>query len=71
MNLTLPLTPAEEAKLLRIRKKAPVFHFTRTAYLADGKPVEFVSSTYRGDRCKVVSRLTRVGKLTVKGASRV
>ncbi len=53
---------AEEAKLLRIRKKAPVFHFTRTAFLADGKPIEFVSSTYRGDRCKVVSRLTRSGK---------
>jgi GntR family transcriptional regulator, N-acetylglucosamine utilization regulator len=56
---------ADEAKLLRIRKKAPVFHFTRTAYLADGKPVEFVSSTYRGDRCKVVSRLTRSGKSAV------
>lgn len=50
---------AEEAKLLRIRKGAPVFHFTRTAYLPGGEPAEFVSSTYRGDRCKVVSRLTR------------
>ena len=56
---------AEEARLLRIRNKAPVFHFTRTAYLADGKPVEFVSSTYRGDRCKVVSRLVRQKKSTI------
>jgi len=36
-----------------------VFRFTRTAYLHDGQPIEFVKSTYRGDRCKVVSRLTR------------
>ena len=50
---------SEESKLLRIRKGAPVFHFTRTAYLPGGEPAEFVSSTYRGDRCKVVSRLTR------------
>jgi len=53
------IASSEEAKLLRIRKGAPVFHFTRTAYLPGGAPAEFVSSTYRGDRCKVVSRLTR------------
>ncbi len=51
-------TPAE-AKLLRVRGKSPVFRFTRTAYLHNGEPVEFVKSTYRGDRCKVVNRLTR------------
>jgi len=50
---------AAEAKLLRVREKSPVFRFTRTAYLHDGQPIEFVKSTYRGDRCKVVSRLTR------------
>jgi GntR family transcriptional regulator len=50
---------AEEARLLRIRRKAPVFRFTRVAYLRDGQPVEFVKSTYRGDRCRVVNRLTR------------
>jgi GntR family transcriptional regulator len=50
-------TPAE-AKLLRIRHKAPVFRFTRTAFSADGRAIEFVKSVYRGDRCKVVSRLT-------------
>lgn len=50
---------AAEAKLLRVRGGSPVFHFTRTAYLHDGQPVEFVKSTYRGDRCKVVSRLKR------------
>jgi GntR family transcriptional regulator len=50
---------SEEAKLLRFRTKSPVFRFTRTAYVHDGQPVEFVKSTYRGDRCKVVNRLTR------------
>ena len=48
-----------EAKLLRIRGRSPVFRFTRTAYLHNGQPIEFVKSTYRGDRCKVVNRLTR------------
>jgi GntR family transcriptional regulator len=53
------LATIEEARLLRIRKKAPVFRFTRTAYLRNGKPIEFVRSVYRGDRCKVVNRLSR------------
>ena len=40
-----------------------MFRFTRTAYLLSGEPVEFVNSVYRGDRCKVVNRLTRQPKL--------
>lgn len=48
-----------EARLLRVPAKSAVFRFTRTACLQDGQPVEFVKSTYRGDRCKVVNRLTR------------
>jgi GntR family transcriptional regulator len=51
---------AEDAKLLRIAPRSPVFLFTRISYLEDGKPVEFVKSTYRGDRYKIVNRLTRV-----------
>ncbi len=50
---------AAEAKLLRVRGRSRVFRFTRTAYLYNGQPIEFVRSTYRGDRCKVVNRLTR------------
>lgn len=49
----------EEASLLRISRRAPVFRFTRVLYLRDGEPVEFVKSTYRGDRCKIANRLTR------------
>lgn len=51
---------AEEARLLHIQPKSPVFLLTRTSFLEDGKPVEFVRSTYRGDRYKIVNRLARV-----------
>ena len=49
---------AEESRLLKIGKGSPVFHFVRTSYLRDGKPVEYVNSTYRGDRYRIVNRLT-------------
>jgi DNA-binding GntR family transcriptional regulator len=62
------LASAEEARLLRIRKKAPVFRFTRTAYFRSGEPVEFVKSVYRGDRCRVVNRLTRRFQLGAEGS---
>ncbi|HKT46466.1 MAG TPA: GntR family transcriptional regulator [Candidatus Acidoferrales bacterium] len=62
------LANAAEAKLLRIRPKSPVFRFTRTAYLLSGQPVEYVRSVYRGDRCKVVSRLSRQAMPSVSKA---
>jgi GntR family transcriptional regulator len=51
------LARAEEARLLRIKKDGPVFVLTRISYASSGQPVEFVRSTYRGDRWKLVSRL--------------
>lgn len=51
---------AGDARLLRVAAKSPVFLLTRTSFLEDGKPVEFVKSTYRGDRYKIVNRLARV-----------
>jgi GntR family transcriptional regulator len=59
----------EEAQLLRIAIGGPVFLFTRTSYLEEGTPVEYVESTYRGDRYKIVNRLTRTNRelLTTKG----
>lgn len=60
------LASAEEARLLRIRKNAPVFRFMRTTYLHNGEPVEFVRSVYRGDRCKIVTRLSRQPQLGVE-----
>jgi GntR family transcriptional regulator len=52
------LANAEESRLLKIRKGSPVFNLVRTSYLRDGKPVEYVNSTYRGDRYRIVNRLT-------------
>jgi len=51
------LADSEEARLLRIPKRSPVFLFTRTAYIKGGKAVEYVKSTFRGDRYKITNRL--------------
>ncbi len=53
---------SKEAELLRIQKKSPVFLFTRTSYISSGQPVEYVKATYRGDKYKIVNRLTRVDR---------
>ncbi len=53
------LADTEVARLLRIAEGSPVFFFTRISYLQDGQPIEHVQSTYRGDRYKIVNRLTR------------
>lgn len=60
------LASVEEAELLGIAKASPVFFFTRTSYIQSGEPVEYVKSTYRGDRYKIYNRLTqsRTGQLT-------
>lgn len=54
------LADAEEARLLGIRKGSPVFLFTRTAYAKGGRAVEYVKSTFRGDRYKITNRLGAV-----------
>lgn len=54
------LAEEEEARLLRIKQGSAVFFFTRTSYLQQGQPVEYVRSTYRGDRYRIVSRLMRL-----------
>lgn len=51
------LADSEESGLLRIPKKSPVFLFTRTSYIKGGKAVEYVKSTFRGDRYKITNRL--------------
>lgn len=51
---------AEEARLLRVAPRSPVFLFTRTSFLESGKPAEYVKSTFRGDRYQIVNRLTRL-----------
>ncbi|MFZ0632224.1 MAG: GntR family transcriptional regulator [Acidobacteriaceae bacterium] len=56
------LANPDEARLLRISEKSPVFIFTRTSYIQSGQPVEYVKATYRGDRYKIVNRLTRLNR---------
>lgn len=56
---------ADEARLLEIALKSPVFLFTRISYLENGMPAEYVTSVYRGDRYKVVNRLMRVNRKLV------
>lgn len=59
---------AEEAALLKVATGSPVFLFTRTGYGENGKPLEYVKSMYRGDRYKIVQRLTRAKHgATLKG----
>lgn len=50
---------AEEAALLKVAAGTPVFLFTRTSYAENGNPVEYVKSTFRGDRYRIVQRLMR------------
>lgn len=52
------LADGEAARWLQIPKGSPVFLLTRVSYAENGQPVEYVRSTYRGDRWKIVSRLT-------------
>jgi GntR family transcriptional regulator len=52
------LASSEEARILGIGKNIPVFLLTRVSYAENGQPIEYVRSTYRGDRWKLVSRLT-------------
>lgn len=56
------LANSHEAHLLRIGVGSPVFAFTRTSYIQNGQPVEYVTATYRGDRYKIVNRLTRLNR---------
>lgn len=50
---------AKDAALLKVAAGSPVFLFTRTGYGENGRPLEYVKSMYRGDRYKIVQRLTR------------
>jgi GntR family transcriptional regulator len=50
---------AADARMLRIPHKSPVFVFTRVGYIRHHQPIEYVKSTYRADRYKIVNRLRR------------
>ncbi|MBT2527905.1 GntR family transcriptional regulator [Streptomyces sp. ISL-99] len=47
-----------EAEVLDVPELSPALLFERLTTDADGRPVEYVHSLYRGDRYRIVSRLT-------------
>jgi GntR family transcriptional regulator len=53
------VTSDEESRILGVPVHSPAFLFERVSESADGEPVEFVRSLYRGDRYTLVTELTR------------
>ena len=49
----------EDARHLGIPTGSPVMATVRYGYLADGRPVEFTRSVYRGDRYDFVAEMRR------------
>jgi len=58
---TFEAKPADEyeAKLLEVATAQPVLVLERLTYLHDGLPIEYVRSTYRGDRYRFTVELCR------------
>ena len=50
-----------EAEALEIEEGAPLMLVERTAYAADGQPVEYARDLFRGDRTKVVLWTSELG----------
>lgn len=47
------------AEAFHIKLRSPVLHIERTTYLAEGEPLEYVDSIYRGDKYKFYAVLSR------------
>lgn len=56
-RLQAGLATAEEARLLRIPDRAAILRIERRSFLENGRPMEFTSSAYRGDRYDFVAVL--------------
>jgi GntR family transcriptional regulator len=56
------VTGEEESAALGVPLHSPAFLFERSSRDEAGEIVEFVQSTYRGDRYRIVSDLGRNGK---------
>jgi GntR family transcriptional regulator len=58
---TIEAKPADEyeAKMLKVKIGQPVLTLERLTYLPDGQPIEYVRSTYRGDRYRFTVELKR------------
>jgi GntR family transcriptional regulator len=61
-RLHAALATSEEAHLLMIPVGSAILRIERRAFLANGRPVEFTLSAYRGDRYDFVARLSGIGE---------
>lgn len=63
-RLQASLATAREAELLSVEPGSAILRIERRAFLADGRPIEFTVSAYRGDRYDFVAtlRATREGE---------
>ncbi len=50
-----------EAEALEVEEGAPLMPVERTAYAADGQPVEYARDLFRGDRTRVVLWTSELG----------
>jgi len=50
----------EEAKLLNVKKGAPLLYIESIGYLDDGTPMEYYNALHRGDRIRFVTELKRL-----------
>lgn len=55
------LAPPSASRLLGSDATTPMLLLTRSSRGADGRPVEYVRSLYRGDRFRLTAQLTRLG----------
>lgn len=55
------LAPPSASRLLGSDASTPMLLLTRSSRDADGRPVEYVRSLYRGDRFRLTAQLTREG----------
>jgi GntR family transcriptional regulator len=59
-RLQASLATSEEARLLSIPPHAAVLRIERRTFLADGRPVEFTRSAYRGDRYDFITQVVDI-----------
>jgi GntR family transcriptional regulator len=60
---------ARQARLLRVRKGAPLVYLESISYLADGRPIEYYLALHRGDRSRFKVELLRGREREMKAPS--
>lgn len=67
-RLHAALATPEEARLLDVLVGSAILRIERRSFLANGRPVEFTTSSYRGDRYDFVATLQGLAPATPAGA---